>query len=88
MLGWCTSEGLRQLQSLNLGDTRVTDAGLEHLKELTELRSLDFHSPSPAYRTNVGDAGLEYLKRLTKLESLDLTYTKVTDTGTGATSKD
>ena len=33
--------GLTQLQTLNLRDTRVTDAGLEALKDLACLRELD-----------------------------------------------
>ena len=33
--------GLTQLQWLNLYGTRVTDAGLQHLKGLTRLQSLD-----------------------------------------------
>jgi len=37
------SPWLSQLQSLNLGDTKVTDAGLGHLKGLSHLQSLDLH---------------------------------------------
>ena len=44
-----------------LGDTTVTDAGLEHLKGLPHLQNLDL-----AY-TQVTDAGLEHLKALSKL---------------------
>ena len=44
----------------------MTDAGLEHLKGLTNLQSLDLTF------TKVTDAGLEHLKGLTKLQSLDL----------------
>jgi hypothetical protein len=53
----------------------VTDAGLEHLKGLTQLRTLFL-----GY-TSVTDAGLKHLKGLTQLQSPGLTETKVTDAG-------
>ena len=55
--------------------SNITDAGLEHLKGLTELRGLSL------MRTRVTDAGLEHLKGLTKLQRLSLMRTRVTDTG-------
>ena len=55
--------------------TKVSDAGLKHLKGLTQLRRLDLD------RTKVSDAGLEHLKGLTQLRRLDLGDTKVTDAG-------
>ncbi len=42
-------------------NTKVTDAGLAHLKRLTKLETLYLH------RTKVTDAGLVHLKGLTKL---------------------
>ena len=48
----------------------MTDAGLVHLKGLTNLQSLDLDS------TKVTDAGLEHLKGLTKLQSLSLSDTR------------
>jgi hypothetical protein len=53
----------------------VTDAGLEHLKGLTQLQTLLLDN------TAVTDAGLEHLKGLTQLKSLHLGGTKVTDAG-------
>ena len=53
----------------------MTDAGLEHLKGLSNLRSLDLSN------TGVTDAGLEHLKGLKSLRSLDLRHTKVSDEG-------
>ena len=44
----------------------MTDAGLEHLKGLTQLQSLCLGN------TKVTDAGLEHLKGLTQLQSLHL----------------
>ncbi len=46
---------------VSLDSTLVTDAGLKHLKGLTQLQSLSLNS------TPVTDAGLEYLKGLTQL---------------------
>ena len=53
----------------------VADAGLEHLKGLTNLKTLYLNS------TNVTDAGLKHLKGLTTLQTLYLHRTQVTDTG-------
>ena len=67
------------LQGVTLGtiieSTNITDAGLEHLKGLTCLQTLELKQP------NVTDAGLEHLKGLTQLQSLDLIGTQVTDAG-------
>jgi hypothetical protein len=49
----------------------VTDAGLEHLKGLANLKSLDL-----SY-TAVTDAGLEHLKGLANLQTLSLAGAKV-----------
>ena len=46
---------LTKLQGLWLGDTDVTDAGLEHLKDLTKLQKLSFTG------TQVTDAGVNDL---------------------------
>ncbi|HEY3963828.1 MAG TPA: leucine-rich repeat domain-containing protein, partial [Planctomycetaceae bacterium] len=60
-----------------IGDERmqVTDAGLECLKGITNLRILCLSN------TRVTDAGLIHLSGLTKLRRLDLSFTKVTDAG-------
>ena len=54
---------------------QVTDAGLEHLKGLANLRVLQL------LNTKVTDAGLEHLKGLTSLRDLHLWNTQVTDDG-------
>ena len=59
---------------LDLSFSHVTDAGLEHLKGLTDLQWLDLRN------AEITDAGLEHLKGL-KLQELLLTNTHVTDAG-------
>jgi hypothetical protein len=54
---------------------KVTDAGLEHVKALTQLRNLDLSG------TQVTDAGLEHLKSLTQMDGLSLDDTHVTGGG-------
>ena len=48
-------DGMTALRELGLADTAVTDAGLEHLKDLRALQQLDLAG------TNVTDRGLECL---------------------------
>ena len=57
-----------------LYDTKITDAGLVHLKGMTNLQVLGL----PEQFT---DAGMVHLKGLTKLEALVLGGTKITDAG-------
>jgi hypothetical protein len=74
-----TDEGLELLPalgkvvSLNLRDTRITGAGLVHLKKLKGLRRLHLE------RTRVNDAGTVHLAGLTQLEYLNLYGTAVGD---------
>ena len=60
---------------LNIIRSKVTDAGLVHLKGLTKLEWLDLTN------TMITDAGLVHLKGLTNLQQLHLCDTKVTDAG-------
>ena len=53
----------------------TTDAGMEHLKALTQLQRLWL-----SY-TRVTDGGLEHLKGLTQLQWLSLWDARVTDAG-------
>ena len=55
--------------------TQVTDAGLEHLKGLSHLNTLNLD------RTRVSDAGLKHLKGWSQLQCLSLVGTQVTDAG-------
>jgi len=69
-------KGLENLEDLDLYRTNITDAGLEHVKGLKNLRYLNLH-----WQKKVTDAGLEHLKGLERLRHLDLRGTKVTDGG-------
>ncbi|MGY8771542.1 MAG: hypothetical protein ACKVH8_24265 [Pirellulales bacterium] len=60
---------------VRLNNTKITDAGMKHLKSLTTLKSLVLND------TQITDAGLEHLKDLTNLNRLNLDYTQVTDAG-------
>jgi hypothetical protein len=64
-----------RLTTLQFRSTKITDAGLEHLKTLPQLRRLWLEGSA------ITDAGLEHLKALTQLRELHLTGTKVTDAG-------
>jgi hypothetical protein len=61
------------LTMLQMPGTRVTDAGLEHLKGLTKLHGLYLG------QTRITDAGLKHLEGLTGLRDLGLLETQVTD---------
>ena len=75
-------------------DGTLSDADLELLEGLTELKGLFFGGTDPLImgggvpphrlefrRKQVTDAGLEHLKGLTKLEVLDLAKVEITDAG-------
>jgi hypothetical protein len=66
---------LDRLESLGLGGTHVTDAGLVHLEGLTLLRDLNL-----GY-TAISDAGLKRVRGLKELRVVDLWKTQVTDEG-------
>ena len=65
----------RSITTVDLSNTLVNDADLEHLKGMTSLRELKLGS------TEVTDAGLEHLKGMTSLQSLDLRVNEITDAG-------
>ena len=58
-----------------LNGTKVTDAGLAHLKGLSQLKNLQLEN------TKVTDAGLAHLKELNQLLVLVLDDTNATDVG-------
>jgi hypothetical protein len=66
---------LPRLRRLDIGESQVTDAGLDALKNSFKLQKLYLTE------TSVGDAGLARLKDLDRLEVLDLARTKITNAG-------
>jgi len=79
----CADSDLRQLsvlpadgiQSLDLADSRITDAGLADLPALPKLESLDLSG------TAVSDSGLACLARFPALGQLNLSDTAIGDAG-------
>jgi hypothetical protein len=65
----------RPVTDVDFSGSKVTDVGLEYLKGLTDLQSLDLTE------TQVTDAGLVHLKGLTRLQRLYLVGTLVTNAG-------
>lgn len=63
------------MENLGVGWTKITDAGLVHLKELPNLKYLDLRF------TRITDVGLGHLKGVKKLENIYLGGTKVTPAG-------
>lgn len=66
---------LSKLKELNLSFAKITDAGVEHLKQLTGLAKLWLHN------NQITDAGVEHLKELTGLTQLSLNGNQITDAG-------
>jgi internalin A len=66
-------KNLTLLRKLDLGWTKITDAGLHHLDNLLQLESLNICN------TPITDVGIQHVARLSKLKSLDITGTKVTE---------
>lgn len=60
---------------LNLGRSKVTDAGARELERFTELRRLHLNG------TNVGDEAMASLTKLERLQFLNLYGARVTDAG-------
>lgn len=65
----------RNVNSLDLSRTRISDQDLAHVATMTNLTRLLLS------RTEIGDGGLVHLKGLSQLEYLNLYQTKVTDAG-------
>jgi internalin A len=68
-------DGMHCLEELLLQHTNVSDAGLIHVRHLTNLRTLMVSGP------DVGDEGLTHFRGLTSLKRLMLSGTRVTDAG-------
>jgi hypothetical protein len=70
-----------RLAQLQLKSTKITDAGLVHLKNLPQLRSVSLENAA------ITDAGLAQLKEMTQFQELYLKGTRVTDVGVQAFQK-
>ena len=69
---------LRDLRNLSLRDTRISDAALQHLRELPELEWVELgHTDNQG--TGIQGDGLKHLQTLPKLQYLFLTRTDVDD---------
>jgi hypothetical protein len=66
---------LVDVSDVGLGGDKASDAVLQQLEGLTQLRELHL------YQANVTDAGLRHLEGLTQLQRLNITYTAVGDAG-------
>lgn len=64
-----------KLEQLYLRKMKIGDAGLGHLRNLTEIRTISLSF------TDITDAGMETIARFEKLETLRLVGTRVTDSG-------
>ncbi len=67
--------GLAHVQEISLYQTKITSAGLVHLKKLTKLKRLFLND------TAVGDEGMTSLSGLVNLQTLGLSGTKISDRG-------
>jgi Leucine-rich repeat (LRR) protein len=65
--------GRKEVERLSLAQTRVTDAGLERLRDLRALRELDLY-----FAEFITDDGIAALKGIAALERLNLRGTRVT----------
>ncbi len=65
----------RLLRMVNLSETRIGDAGLEHLRSLDNVRELWLTG------TAITDDGLKKLAGMVRLKAISLSRTRVTDTG-------
>ena len=70
-----TDKWLARIDSLELADTQITDAGL---KDLVKLQKLNFLVLT---NTQITDAGLEELAKMKQLEWLEMYDTQITEAG-------
>jgi len=81
-----TNDGIKEiaglkLQKLHLEKTGIGDAGLAHLKDMSDLEYLNL------YGTAVTDEGLKQLAKLSKLKKLYVWQSKVTKEGMASLEK-
>ncbi|MGI9470700.1 MAG: leucine-rich repeat domain-containing protein [Rubripirellula sp.] len=77
----CTDEAMRQvgklrrLEYLDVDGTNITNLGVAHLSDLTNLQTLDLQ------RTAISDPAIKSLSKMTKLSELRLNETQVDGSG-------
>ncbi|MCO6458104.1 MAG: hypothetical protein J5I93_22600 [Pirellulaceae bacterium] len=69
---------MHQLEVLDLSGNRITSAGIDHLLDHSNLRSLNV-----SFCPEIDDQAFEKVSRLERLESLSAQVTQVTDVGLG-----
>jgi hypothetical protein len=74
-MGLARLKKLTKLETLLIGGTKVTDAGLIYLRPFTRLRKLSL------FQTQVSNDGIAQLKLLGSLEVLLITGSKITAAG-------
>ena len=74
-LQWGEGKYAKNVISIDLSNTVVTDGDLRHLLNFKELQHLDVRL------TNVGDGGTQYIGFLKKLRTLNMFRTGLTDAG-------
>ncbi len=67
-------KGLSRLLAI-MSETQVTDAGLQHLEGLSQLRVLNL------VNSKIADEGLQHLERLSQLKELHLSGPEITNVG-------
>ena len=67
---------MAQLESLQIRATRITDEGLKHLSNLTNLKYLGL-----SWNQGISDAGIDCITALTGLEELGIAGKQVTPNG-------
>ena len=65
----------KNLTTLDLSNTQISDAGLAHFKNCKNLTTLNL------YNTQISDAGLAHFKDCKNLAYLNLTNTEISDIG-------
>jgi hypothetical protein len=73
---------LREVNTLNLGGTDITNDGLRHLADLNELRILHL------WGTDISDEGLVHLIRLTELRYLQIRENDISRKGVDKLQKE
>jgi len=79
--GELTKADLKRVTSLDLEDSKITDAGLKEVAKLQKLEYLALRA------TKITDAGHKEVAKLEKLRNLSLYSTKVTRAGVAELSK-